>query len=90
VRAGFTGGGDALDMSNRNMLDAICPKPNPAALVDRLGTHFTIIETDIKKYPVGYPIAAPLAALESLIATHKLNHRRCRRSASITTRIGTR
>jgi 2-methylcitrate dehydratase PrpD len=75
VRAGFTGGGDALDMSNRNMLDAICPKPNPDALIDRLGTHFTIIETDIKKYPVGYPIAAPLAALESLIATHNLKPR---------------
>ena len=72
VRAGFTGGGDALDLSDRNMLDAICPKPNPAALIDRLGQHFTILETDIKKYPVGYPIAAPLAALETIIETHKL------------------
>lgn len=70
VRAGFTGGGDALDMSDRNMLDAICPSPRPEALVDGLGTHFAMLGTDIKKYPVGYPIAAPLAALERIIADH--------------------
>ncbi len=75
VRNGFTGGGDALDLSNRNMLDAICPKPNPEALIDRLGEHFTIIETDIKRYPVGYPIAAPLAALEAIIDSHNLKPR---------------
>jgi 2-methylcitrate dehydratase PrpD len=71
VRSGFTGGGDALDITDRNMLDAICPAPRPDALTDRLGQHFTILETDIKKYPVGYPIAAPLAALEAIIAAHR-------------------
>ena len=30
VRSGFTGDGDVLDPSNRNMLDAICPAPRPA------------------------------------------------------------
>jgi 2-methylcitrate dehydratase PrpD len=70
VRAGFTGGGDALNMNDRNMLDAICPSPRPEALTDRLGTYFTILETDIKKYPVGFPIAAPVAALEKIIAAH--------------------
>jgi 2-methylcitrate dehydratase PrpD len=70
VRADFTGGGDALDMSDRNMLDAICPSPRPEALTDRLGSYFTILETDIKKYPVGFPIAAPLAALEKIITAH--------------------
>jgi 2-methylcitrate dehydratase PrpD len=70
VRSGFTGGGDALDMSDRNMLDAICPSPRPQALTDRLGEHFTILETDIKKYPIGYPIAAPVAALEKILAEH--------------------
>ena len=73
VRAGFTGGGDALNMSDRNMLDAICPSPRPEALTDRLGTYFTILETDIKKYPVGFPIAAPIAALEKIIAAHAPN-----------------
>jgi 2-methylcitrate dehydratase PrpD len=70
VRSGFTGGGDVLDLTSRNMLDAICPDPRPDALIDRLGEHYTIVETDIKKYPVGYPIAAPLAALEQIIAAH--------------------
>jgi 2-methylcitrate dehydratase PrpD len=71
VRSGFTGGGDVLNPADRNMLDAICPAPRPECLVDGLGSYFPIIETDIKKYPVGFPIAAPLAALESIIADHR-------------------
>lgn len=72
VRAGFTGAGDVLDPNNRNLLDAICPEPRPQALIDGLGERFSILGTDIKKYPVGYPIAAPLAALESILATHRI------------------
>jgi 2-methylcitrate dehydratase PrpD len=70
VRAGFTGGGDVLDLADRNLLEAICPDPRPAALVDGLGERFAMMQTDIKSYPVGYPIAAPLAALERIIAEH--------------------
>ena len=70
VRAGFSGGGDVLEMSDRNMLDAITAKPDPVALVDRLGTRHEILDTDIKCYPVGYPIASPLAALERIVAAH--------------------
>jgi 2-methylcitrate dehydratase PrpD len=73
VRSGFTGGGDVLDVSNRNMLDAISSDPCPEALVDGLGQHYRIVETDIKKYPVGYPIAAPLAALEKLLAAYSID-----------------
>jgi 2-methylcitrate dehydratase PrpD len=72
VRSGFTGAGDVLNRDGRNMLDAICPSPRPEALTDGLGERFAILETDIKKYPVGYPIAAPVAALESIIAEHAL------------------
>lgn len=72
VRAGFSGGGDVLEMTDRNMLDAITAKPNPMALTDRLGTRHEILDTDIKFYPVGYPIAAPLGALEKIIAAHKV------------------
>lgn len=68
VRAGFSGDGDALDRSNRNMLDAISPNPAPGALMDGIGERYAIMETDIKMYPVGYPIASPLAALEKIIA----------------------
>jgi 2-methylcitrate dehydratase PrpD len=67
VRSGFTGGGDVLDRTNRNLLDAICPAPRPEALTDGLGERFSVLETDIKKYSVGFPIASPLAALESIL-----------------------
>ena len=70
VRAGFSGGGDVLEMSDRNMLDAICSQPRPAALTNALGMRHEILETDIKCYPIGYPIAAPLAALEKIIRQH--------------------
>jgi len=70
VRSGFTGDGDALDRSKRNMLDAICPDPREEALVTNLGERHAVMETDIKKYPVGYPIASPLAALEKILAMH--------------------
>jgi 2-methylcitrate dehydratase PrpD len=76
VRSGFTGAGDVLDVSNRNMLHAICADPRPEALVDGLGQQYRIMETDIKKYPVGYPIAAPLAALETLLAGHAIDPHR--------------
>jgi 2-methylcitrate dehydratase PrpD len=72
VRAGFTGGGDALDMNDRNMLDAISPQPRPDALTEYLGARFAIMETDIKRYPVGYPIAAPVAALEAILAERRI------------------
>jgi 2-methylcitrate dehydratase PrpD len=70
VRAGFSGGGDVLEMSDRNMLDAITSQPRPMALTDALGMRHEILETDIKCYPIGYPIAAPLAALEKIIRQH--------------------
>lgn len=73
VRSGFTGGGDALNLANRNILDAICPSPRPEALIDGLGTQYAILDTDIKNYPVGYPIASPLAALEKIIAMRNFN-----------------
>jgi 2-methylcitrate dehydratase PrpD len=70
VRAGFSGGGDVLEMGDRNMLDAITANPRPGALTDGLGVRHEILDTDIKCYPVGYPIAAPLAALETVIRRH--------------------
>jgi 2-methylcitrate dehydratase PrpD len=72
VRSGFTGGGDVLDRADRNMLDAISPLPDADVLVAGLGETWRLLETDIKKYPVGFPIASPLAALERLIAGHAL------------------
>ena len=73
VRSGFTGGGDVLDRSSRNLLDAICPDPKPDALTRELGERYAVMETDIKKYSVGFPIASPVAALERIIADAKLD-----------------
>lgn len=73
VQAGFTGDGDALDMSNRNMLDAISPNPNAAVLTEALGTQYAVMGTDIKRYPVGFPIASPLAAIEAILAKPGFN-----------------
>jgi len=70
VQSGFTGDGDALNMADRNMLDSICPSPRPERLTQGLGQRFKILDCDIKKYPVGFPIAAPVAALERLLADH--------------------
>jgi 2-methylcitrate dehydratase PrpD len=40
----------------------------PEALYRDLGGSFRILETDFKKYSVGFPIAAPVAALEDILA----------------------
>jgi 2-methylcitrate dehydratase PrpD len=40
--------------------------------VDGLGRRFEVVATNIKKYPVGSPIQAPLEALSILIARHKI------------------
>ena len=44
----------------------------PKLLVRRLGSEFDILQTAIKRWPVGYPIQAPLDALANLIAAHRI------------------
>jgi 2-methylcitrate dehydratase PrpD len=68
VHAGFTGSGDVLDARRRSMLECITAKPRPDALIDGLGTHYAIVQSDIKYHSVGYPIAAPVTALEKILA----------------------
>ena len=43
---------------------------NPAGLIDRLGEHYNVAETNIKKWSVGSPIQATLDALENLRKRH--------------------
>jgi 2-methylcitrate dehydratase PrpD len=45
----------------------------PKRLVQGLGREFDIMQTAIKRWPVGYPIQAPLDALSNLIATHRID-----------------
>jgi 2-methylcitrate dehydratase PrpD len=68
VEAGFTGSGDVLDPSNRNFFEAISPQSQPERLYADLRKTYKILETDIKKYSVGFPIAAPLSALENILS----------------------
>jgi 2-methylcitrate dehydratase PrpD len=68
VRSGFTGRGDVLSPHGRNFFDALSSRMVPDALYCGLGTVHKILETDFKKHSVGFPIAAPVAALEEMIA----------------------
>lgn len=71
VRAGFTGAGDVLSPKDRNFFDAMPAGMEPATLYRGLGSDFRILETDIKKYSVGFPIAAPISALEDILSRAK-------------------
>jgi 2-methylcitrate dehydratase PrpD len=68
VRSGFTGNGDVLDPGDRNFFDALSSDMVPDALYRDLGAGHRILETDFKKYSVGFPIAAPVAALEQILS----------------------
>ncbi|MDQ3754648.1 MAG: MmgE/PrpD family protein, partial [Acidobacteriota bacterium] len=71
VQAGFTGVADCLTGEN-NLLNALSSAPQPARLIEGLGRHYEIMATNIKKFPVGSPIQAPLEALTILIKRHNL------------------
>lgn len=66
VKAGWSGAGDVLG-TDRNFFDAISPHQKLTLNVSGLGEDRKILETDIKKYSTGFPIAAPVAALEEIL-----------------------
>ncbi len=63
---GFTGVADVFS-GDRNFFFAFSPDGNPAGLVRELGKTYEIMNTSIKKWPVGGPILAPLDAVETLM-----------------------
>lgn len=71
VAEGFTGVADMLT-GEANFLDTFSGRPQPEALADGLGRRFEIMATNIKKYPVGSPIQAPVEALTTIMAKHKV------------------
>lgn len=71
VDSGFTGVWDCFS-EERNFLDTFSTDPKPERLAEGLGRHFEVMTTNIKKYPVGSPIQAPLDAFTILIDKHKL------------------
>jgi 2-methylcitrate dehydratase PrpD len=65
VRSGWNGVDDVLS-GDDNFFRVNSPKGNPSVLVDRLGEHYELMNTDIKKWTVGTPIQAPLDAIDNL------------------------
>jgi 2-methylcitrate dehydratase PrpD len=66
VAAGMTGVDDVFS-GERNFFEAYEPQPNPQHLSDGLGQRFEILQTNIKKWPVGSPAQAALDAVTALI-----------------------
>lgn len=66
VAAGMSGVDDVF-AGERNFLDAYAVKPDPEQLCAGLGQRFEILQTNIKKWPVGSPAQAALDSLLELI-----------------------
>ena len=55
---------------DRNFFQAFGATARPERLVEGLGREYEILNTAIKRWPVGYPIQAPLDAVSNLMAKH--------------------
>ena len=71
VSHGFTAVEDVFS-GERSFFVAYGRDPNPAELVRELGTTYEVMNTNIKRWPVGSPIQAPLDALLDLIREHQV------------------
>lgn len=65
AKAGMTGPSRPIT-GPKGYLEAFAESPSPEAFVERLGTHFEIEHSTIKKWPVGSPIQSVLDAVEVL------------------------
>ena len=70
----FTGVEDAI-CGHRGLFHAYPHFARPERLVRGLGREYEIMNTGIKRWPVGYPIQAPLDAVSNLIAKHGVTAR---------------
>jgi 2-methylcitrate dehydratase PrpD len=71
VQSGFTGVSDPFS-GEENFFEITSPESRPELLADALGSHFDVMFTYMKKYPVGGPIQAALDALLVLIEKYAL------------------
>ncbi|HET7597750.1 MAG TPA: MmgE/PrpD family protein [Burkholderiales bacterium] len=71
VASGFSGVEDVFS-GDRGFFHAHARWAQPQLLVEGLGRRFDILQTAIKRWPVGYPIQAPLDALSNIIAAHRV------------------
>jgi 2-methylcitrate dehydratase PrpD len=72
VVSGFTGVEDVFS-GERSFFAAYGRKPDAAALVRDLGLRYEIMNTNIKRWPVGSPIQAPLDSLRELMGQHSVH-----------------
>jgi len=70
VAHGFTGVDDVFS-GERNFFAAYALEPDPAKLAEALGERFEILQTNIKKWPVGSPAQSALDALSNLMQSAK-------------------
>ncbi len=71
IESGFTGALDPFG-GERNFFDSFSSRPKPELLSEGLGSRYEIMSTNIKKFPVGSPIQAPLQAMLNLIERNRL------------------
>jgi len=71
VAAGMTGVEDVFS-GERNFFEALAPEPNPQLLCEGLGQKFEILDTNIKKWPVGSPAQAALDAMTELMKSEEI------------------
>jgi 2-methylcitrate dehydratase PrpD len=71
VQCGFTGMADVFE-GEKNFLGAYSPSPDAQKLVEGLGSRYEIVQTSIKRFPVGAPIQAAAEALDLLQKKHDL------------------
>ena len=57
---------------DRSFFHAFGATARPQRLVEGLGREYELMNTSIKRWPVGYPIQAPLDAVSNLIAAHDI------------------
>jgi 2-methylcitrate dehydratase PrpD len=65
IQSGWTGVSDVFS-GHENFFQSYAPQSDPAGLVDRLGEHFEVTQTIIKKWTTGGPIQSPLDAIVNL------------------------
>lgn len=66
AQAGFTGVDDCFS-GESNLFTTFTANPNPGRLMEKLGQHYEISVTNIKKFSVGSPIQASLEALTRIL-----------------------
>jgi 2-methylcitrate dehydratase PrpD len=69
IQSGWTGVDDIFTGPD-NFFEAHAPKADPADLIEKLGEHYYVAETNIKKWSVGSPVQATLDALEMMRKQH--------------------